>query len=79
MTKHEQDQLVKEARKLPRWDDYTTQWTDARREMMVRLYNNGDGMTLEKIGEIYGVTKQRVWKIINGVDASQQDAQQGKR
>jgi predicted DNA-binding protein YlxM (UPF0122 family) len=55
-----------ELKSLPTPEEWMAQFKAKRRELMLRLYNNGNGFSMTKIAEIYGVSKQRVQQIIRG-------------
>jgi DNA-directed RNA polymerase sigma subunit (sigma70/sigma32) len=48
----------------PTWDEWTAEFRKRRREKMLRLYDNGKGISMTKIAKIYGVSRQRVQQII---------------
>lgn len=66
MSLQEQTKLIEKAKQFPSWTDWTNDWRVARREMMIRLYDDGHGLSMEEIGKIYNCSKQRVSEIING-------------
>lgn len=61
-----QTTIVNVPEPLPTWDEWTEIYRAKRRELMVRLYDEGRGISMTKIAGIYGVSKQRVQQIIRG-------------
>lgn len=49
---------------FPTWDEWIKEYQEKRRIMLIRLYDNGKGLSMQKIGDIYGLSKQRVQQII---------------
>ena len=52
----------------PTWDEWTDEFRKNRRETMLRLYDNGNGISMTKISRIYGLSRQRVQQIIRNED-----------
>ena len=49
---------------MPSYREWLREYKRRCREFVMRLYDNGNGMSMTKIANVYGLSKQRIPQII---------------
>ena len=56
--------IINNIEPMPSYREWLREYKRRRREFVMRLYDNGNGMSMTKIANVYGLSKQRIQQII---------------
>lgn len=60
-----------ELKTFPTRDEWMKEYDRRLRQLMLRLYDDGNGLSVVKIAGIYGCTRQRVYQILKDDNGSE--------